>query len=623
MLDLTGRLINNRYHVVAFIGRGGMAEVYQVWDQKRASHLAMKVLREDLAEDKIFLRRFRREAQTLEKLQHPNIVRFYGLEREGDLAFMLMDFVEGTTLRKVIFRAEGPLALAQVLEVARPVCSALHYAHQLGLVHCDLKPANVMIHHNGPVLVTDFGIARMTDAATVTMVGFGTPAYMTPEQVRGENPTPQTDIYAVGVVLFEMLTGGERPFIGEQAPITGTTGEKVRWEHLNLAPPSPRRFNPSLSPQLESLILGCLAKNPRDRYRSSLELLSALEAAIVKHESPPVAPVPEPDRVLSTPPPAPQHQSISPIGLKPGKVSPIIPKRYRIFAIAGGVLLMLVCLIAVAVGISSLLDGGAFSDTPIIAVTMDTSHTVTAADTPTFTLSPPKVDLSMGSVQLLDIQGDVRYETPADSPVTAEGGETIPAAGGTRIFTAAGSQVKLELSDGSTVFLGENTSIELTSIADEPDAFTTLTQVRGILLVDSDNLMVLANQRAFQAQATGTLMGVHYEPINGSFMVDCLEGTCLVGESLQLTSGQRAGYEEGILSVKVRESDYDLWSALGWELVPTPTIIPTMTTTPTLTETLTPTATPFPPDLQEEGPGRPGGGGDDGDSGGGDPPEKF
>lgn len=229
------------------------------------------------------------------------------------------------------------------------------------------------------------------------------------------------------------------------------------------------------------------------------------------------------------------------------------------------------------------------------------------------TLLPSGPDLSMGFALVVDVQGEVKYETPTETTVSAEAGETIPGAAGTRIFTAADSQATLQLSDGSTVFLGENTSIELTSIADTPGGLTTLTQVKGTLLVDSHNLLVLADGRAFQAETTGTVMGVHFEPINGYFMVDCLEGTCLVGNSLQLTSGQRAGYEEGSLMDDAVDADYDLWNDLGGEIVPTPTITPTMTASPTPTETLVPTATPLPLDLPVEGPGKPGGDDEDGD----------
>jgi len=287
MPDLIAQVLRGRYRVDESLGRGGMAEVYKVWDSERATHLALKLLREDLAQDRIFLRRFQREADTLSKLQHPNIVRSYGLEREGLLAFLLMDYVEGTSLRAEIFELDGrAMGAERMRQLKRPICSALHYAHRMNMVHCDLKPGNIMIHNNGTVLVTDFGIARMSDAATATMVGLGTPAYMAPEQARGLDPLPQTDIYALGVVLFEMLTGGERPFTGEQSRTTGSTSEKVRWEQINLPPPSPRRWNPNISDELEAVVLKSLAKDPAERYASPLELLNALELALTVDESP-------------------------------------------------------------------------------------------------------------------------------------------------------------------------------------------------------------------------------------------------------------------------------------------------------------------------------------------------
>jgi len=281
MSELIGQILAQRYRVDSFLGRGGMAEVYKVWDQQRATYLAMKLLRADLAEDQIFLRRFKREAQTLSQLQHPNIVRFYGLEQDDLLAFMLMDFVEGYALRTEIFRLQGtPMDTVRVRHILRPVCSALHYAHSNSMVHCDIKPANILINQHDQVMLTDFGIARMSDAATATMVGMGTPAYMAPEQARGLDPVPQTDIYALGIVLFEMLTGGERPFTGEQSRTTGSTSEKVRWEQINLPPPPPKRWNPDISDELEAVVLKCLAKDPAERFASPLELLNALELAL-------------------------------------------------------------------------------------------------------------------------------------------------------------------------------------------------------------------------------------------------------------------------------------------------------------------------------------------------------
>ncbi len=277
MDDLIGTLINKRYRVDNFLGRGGMADVYRVYDMQRRVPLAMKILRDDLAEDKVFLRRFNREADTLANLNHPNIVHSYGLETDGSHVFILMDYVDGWTLRKEIAASNDPLPIKRIREIMIPVSSALSYAHHKKKIHCDIKPANIMIHKNGTILLADFGIAREAEGATTTtLAGAGTPAYMAPEQAREEKPTPQTDMYSLGIVLYEMLTG-DRPFVGQRATITGTTTEKVRWEHLNLPPLPPRRLNPRISPEMEMVVLKCLSKKPDDRYSTVGAFLDDIE----------------------------------------------------------------------------------------------------------------------------------------------------------------------------------------------------------------------------------------------------------------------------------------------------------------------------------------------------------
>ncbi|MGV8025598.1 MAG: protein kinase [Anaerolineaceae bacterium] len=278
MIPLLGKTLNNRYRIEEHIGRGGMAEVYRAFDQQRGVYLALKVLREDLAEDAVFIRRFEREAKTLAALQHPNIVRFYGFERSDGYVYMLMEFIEGKTLRKIISERSTPFSEKEVFDILDPVCRALHFAHQSGRVHCDVKSANILIKEDGHVYLTDFGIARGMDMATSTMVGIGTPAYMAPELIKGEDPSPQADIYALGIMLYEMLTGGERPFTGERASITGTAAEKIRWEHLKLAPIPPSHYNPNISPQMEYVILRCLSKEKEKRFKSTMDLIVALKS---------------------------------------------------------------------------------------------------------------------------------------------------------------------------------------------------------------------------------------------------------------------------------------------------------------------------------------------------------
>jgi eukaryotic-like serine/threonine-protein kinase len=280
MSYLIGENLARRYRVDAYLGEGGMAQVYKAWDSERAAPVALKMLRADLAQDPAFLRRFRREAVMLERLQHPNIVRTYGFEQDDLLAFIVMDYISGSNLRTEIFRRQGkPLAMERILDILRPTCAALHYAHRNGIAHCDVKPANILSEESGRILLSDFGVARSTENATaMTAVSLGTPAYMAPEQIRGEDATPATDIYSVGVVLYEMLSGGERPFTGERARTTGGTAEKVRWEHLHLDPQPLRRLNPEMPASAESVVAKCLEKEAHRRYASPLDLLQDLEA---------------------------------------------------------------------------------------------------------------------------------------------------------------------------------------------------------------------------------------------------------------------------------------------------------------------------------------------------------
>ncbi len=281
MTDLAGQVLRRRYRVDQSIGHGGMARVYKVWDQQRAVFLALKVLDQKFAADPLFLSRFDNEAKILEQLQHPNIVRIYGLEKSGGLAFILMDYIDGLTLRQEIKISPDGIRPERISQILQPVCAGLHYAHQQGMVHCDIKPGNIMTHRNGTVFLTDFGIARVQGSTAQMPSSAGTLSYMSPEQIRGEAPTPAADIYALGVVLFEMLTGGERPF--REAAGTSdklTVKEALLAEKLRATPPSPRSLQPDLSPELDAVVMRCLQPNPRLRYASTLDLRNAWEAAM-------------------------------------------------------------------------------------------------------------------------------------------------------------------------------------------------------------------------------------------------------------------------------------------------------------------------------------------------------
>jgi serine/threonine protein kinase len=275
MEDLIGQTLLNRYCVEDFIGRGGMAEVYRARDLRRRITVALKFLREDMAEDEVFLRRFRREAKVLETLQHPNIVRYFGFEENDNLHFLVAEFIDGDGLRKKLSQLPKPLTLGQALTILEPVCNALHYAHAEGISHCDIKPANIMIDKSGRVVVADFGIAKLAESATMTSSSTGTPAYMAPEQCRGQKVDARTDLYALAITAFEMLTL-DRPFTGDTAAIQGAISERIRWEQLKATPPSPRKYNPEIPEWAEQAILKALEKPRNRRFSTVLAFYDAL-----------------------------------------------------------------------------------------------------------------------------------------------------------------------------------------------------------------------------------------------------------------------------------------------------------------------------------------------------------
>lgn len=306
MPNLIGQTLLDQFRVDAFVASGGAGAVYQVWDLKRNVYLAMKVLHNDLVDDSSAFKSFQREARALQKLAHPNIVPFYGLFQTGDFAFLLEQFIDGPSLRDILRKQPNGLPVPEVLAYTKALCSALGYAHANSVIHCDIKPGNVMVDSGMRIYLADFGIARHADSATTTMAGAGTPAYMAPEQIRSAPVTPETDVYALGVLVFEMLTG-QRPFRGDETASMGrgdTSGERIRYAHLTLPAPDPRSLNASIPPALAQIVMKCMAKAPADRYASTGELLNALGMLGIAPAARPQVPVPPP----SVPRPQPQPQ---------------------------------------------------------------------------------------------------------------------------------------------------------------------------------------------------------------------------------------------------------------------------------------------------------------------------
>ena len=212
-----GQVVAQRYKVINLIGEGSGGEVYKVWDNKRSTYLALKLLKPEWNNNPQLIASFLDEAKSLANLQHPNIVRFYELVTDEDLTFFLMDYVDGITLRTIIKASPTPLPIDKILSIITPICRALHYAHQQKVIHCDVKPENILIDRNGFVYLTDFGIALHRGVESNIMGIVGTPTYMAPEQINGIGISPQTDVYALGVLLYELFTL-VKPFQGKTGP---------------------------------------------------------------------------------------------------------------------------------------------------------------------------------------------------------------------------------------------------------------------------------------------------------------------------------------------------------------------------------------------------------------------
>ena len=264
------QIYSGRYEIVRPIARGGMAEVYLAHDQLLDRPVALKVLFPELSTDRNFVERFRREAQAAANLSHPNIVSIYDWGEEAGTYYIVMELVDGQPLSTVL-RQEGYLLAERAAEFGAAVAAALAFAHRHGVVHRDVKPGNVLIDRSLHVKVADFGIARATNAQenlTQTGAVMGTATYFSPEQAQGLSVDPRSDVYSLGVVLYEMVTG--------QPPFTGENPVAVAYKHVSEQVPPPRSINANVPAQFEAIILQALAKNPDDRYPSAEELRADL-----------------------------------------------------------------------------------------------------------------------------------------------------------------------------------------------------------------------------------------------------------------------------------------------------------------------------------------------------------
>ncbi len=259
-------ILNDRYQLDKQLGEGGMAIVYQASDLMLERTIAVKILRKDFSKSKAFQERFKEEARAAANLTHPNIVTVHDFGFDNDRLFIVMEHVPGTDLKQII-KKSGPLPIDHASRLFIQACAGLGYAHRAGLVHCDIKPHNMLITPDHRLKVTDFGIARALASVKhdeQSQAIWGSPAYFSPEQAAGRAPSPASDVYSLGIVLFEMLTG--------ELPFTDPSPQELALLHRFETPPSAREINPEISTELEEIIVKVLSKEPSSRYRTADQL---------------------------------------------------------------------------------------------------------------------------------------------------------------------------------------------------------------------------------------------------------------------------------------------------------------------------------------------------------------
>ena len=396
----TGQTLGDRYQIQELLGEGGMSAVYKAYDPNLRRVVAVKLIHSHLSRDPKFVRRFEEEAAAVAKLRHENIIQIFDFNNEGSTYYIVFEFVPGESLRERMVRLNESNRVISVYDItsySASIADALHYAHKRGLIHRDIKPANVMISVQGQAILTDFGIVKIVGGDTHTATGavMGTARYISPEQVRAESVDFRTDIYSLGVTIFEMASG--------KPPYAADSAMTVMMMHINDPVPDIRSYRPDLPPALTDVINKAMAKDPDQRFQDGAELAAALRsvdkaplgaaavpiAAALAPESTVVAPPPagsKPTSPKTKPPPAGVKQGAAVSGSAAAGAAAAADSKGKsrntiLIGAVGGLILLILCIAVAALIFGSGILSGQEDETPaaLVAPTLDNDDEIAEA----------------------------------------------------------------------------------------------------------------------------------------------------------------------------------------------------------------------------------------------------
>ena len=552
-----GMYLADRYEIVSKVGAGGMSDVYKAKDHILGRFVAIKVLKQEFSEDRNFVTKFRTEAQSAAGLEHPNIVNIYDVGSEEGLHYIVMEYVEGITLKTYIEK-KGQLTFKESVSIAIQVSRGIEAAHNKNIIHRDIKPQNIIISTEGKVKVTDFGIARAATSNTISSDVMGSVHYASPEQARNGFVDNRSDIYSMGILMYEMVTG--------RVPFDGDTTVAIAIQHLQEEMTSPRVYAPNLPVSLEKIILKCAQKNPDRRYQTIGELLSDLRKSLISPDEDFVVIAPAADsgktKVISAdevqqikssvPPAVPKETPHAP--QKPAPVEteedyddydeddvldPKMDKAVTIMGIVAAVLIVVV-IIALAIKISSLFGSPSTPNTPGTTTTQTQTETDTTVTEPTESQTETTVSEKKETVTMINIVGMLYDE--AETKMT-ELGLSLNILSTESSTEAEGTILSATVSEGTEVAVGSVIDVTVAGKSETPETPTVESKIVPSVVGYSETTATSAlNNAGFVPKSTYEYSNdvpkgevISQDPVAGSSVESGSEVTLVVSNGIEQT----------------------------------------------------------------------------------------